>query len=240
MAKQLDGRAVNDLIIADDGAQGRGGAGIRGRRLLAEAQRYKEQGADKPFLDVWFADAQNGYVVGAYNLIFAHDDGGKTWQSWFDRTDNPRFLNLYSIRPAAGELFIAGEGGPGAQARPRGAAIPRGCRSPYNGSFFGVDRRRPAVVVFGLRGNVFRSDDGGATWTKVDAGLPATIVGGHAHRGRDTCSRFRRPRRGQHRRRPHLRQVTLSRRRCRSPESPMPARASLRSSGPRGAAVVAR
>ncbi len=35
----------------------------------------------------------------------------------------------------------------------------------------------PSVVVFGLRGNVYRSDDGGATWAKVDAGLPASIVG---------------------------------------------------------------
>jgi hypothetical protein len=30
---------------------------------------------------------------------------------WFDRTDNPKLLNLYSIRPAAGGLFIAGEAG---------------------------------------------------------------------------------------------------------------------------------
>ena len=71
----------------------------------------QEQGADKPFLDVWFADDKNGYVVGAYNLIFRTADGGKTWEPWFDRTDNPKFFNLYAIRPAAGGLYIAGEGG---------------------------------------------------------------------------------------------------------------------------------
>ncbi len=114
--------------------------------------------------------------VGAYNLIFRTGDGGKTWEPWFDRTDNPKFFNLYAIRPAGGELFIAGEGGlvlklDSAAQRFRALTI------PYNGSFFGVADAAPAVVVFGLRGNVYRSEDRGATWTKVDAGLPATIVG---------------------------------------------------------------
>ena len=34
-----------------------------------------------------------------------------------------------------------------------------------------------AVLVFGLRGNVYRSDDGGKTWAKVEAGLQAAVVG---------------------------------------------------------------
>jgi photosystem II stability/assembly factor-like uncharacterized protein len=33
------------------------------------------------------------------------------------------------------------------------------------------------VLVYGLRGNAFRSVDDGTTWTKVDTKLPATIVG---------------------------------------------------------------
>jgi len=33
------------------------------------------------------------------------------------------------------------------------------------------------VLVYGLRGNAFRSTDGGASWTRIDARLPATIVG---------------------------------------------------------------
>ena len=48
---------------------------------------------------------------------------------------------------------------------------------PYNGSFFGIAAAGNAVVAFGLRGNVYRSDDGGPTWAKVDAGLPAAVVG---------------------------------------------------------------
>ena len=174
---QLSGSTANDLLVAAmERKVAAEPASADAKKLLAEAQRYKEQGADKPFLDVWFADAQNGYAVGAYNLIARTRDGGRTWEPWFDRTDNPKFFNLYAIRPAAGELFIAGEGGlvlklDGATQRFRALTV------PYNGSFFGVADTRSAVVVFGLRGNAFRSEDRGATWAKIDAGLPASIVG---------------------------------------------------------------
>jgi photosystem II stability/assembly factor-like uncharacterized protein len=152
------------------------------RKLLEEAHRFQEQGADKPFLDVWFADARTGYAVGAYNLIFRTQDGGNTWESWFDRTENPRLFNLYAIRPAAGELYIAGESGLVLKldtAAQRFSAVP----TPYNGSYFGVADAGSRVVVFGLRGNVYASGDGGRSWDKVDAGLSASVVA--AARGQD-------------------------------------------------------
>jgi photosystem II stability/assembly factor-like uncharacterized protein len=114
--------------------------------------------------------------VGAYNLIFRTNDGGKTWEPWFDRTDNPKFFNLYAIRRVAGELYIAGEGGLVLKLDASGQRF-KGLVTPYNGSYFGIADAGNAVLVFGLRGNVFRSEDRGATWTKVDAGLPAAIVG---------------------------------------------------------------
>lgn len=176
--KQLDGRAVNDLILAD--VQAKLAASPESpelQALVAEAERFKEQGPDKPFLDVWFENESHGFVVGAYNLILETTDGGRTWQSWFDRVTNPRFMTLYSIRPAAGGLFIAGEAGVVFRLDPvarRFDAVP----VDYAGSLFGVADAGDAVLVFGLRGNAFRSTDGGATWTRVDSRLPATIVGG--------------------------------------------------------------
>jgi len=174
---QLDGRKANDLLVAAmERAVAAEPSSAAAKALLTEAQRYKEQGADKPFLDVWFSDAKNGYVVGAYNLIFHTEDGGATWESLFDRTDNPKFFNLYAIRPVAGELYIAGESGLAMKLDPatkRFVAL----GVPYNGSFFGVAGAGSSVLVFGLRGNVYRSDDAGKTWAKTDAGLPAAIVG---------------------------------------------------------------
>jgi photosystem II stability/assembly factor-like uncharacterized protein len=174
---QLDGRKANEqLLAAMERKAAAEPSSADAKALLAEAQRYKDQGADKPFLDIWFADENNGYAVGAYNLIVHTTDGGKTWEPQFDRTENPKFFNLYAIRPAAGGLFIAGEGGlvlklDAATQRFKAQDV------PYKGSFFGVVDAGPAVLVFGLRGNVFRSDDGGKTWAKIDAGLAAAVVG---------------------------------------------------------------
>jgi photosystem II stability/assembly factor-like uncharacterized protein len=175
--KQLDGRAVNDLILADVRAKLAASPDSAGlQALAAEAERNQEHGPDKPFLDVWFEDELHGYVVGAYNLLLATADGGKTWESWFDRIENPRFMNLYAIRPAAGGVYIVGEGGTVQKLDPLARRF-RSVSVDYAGSFFGIADAGDAVLVFGLRGNAFRSTDGGASWTKVDAKLPATIVG---------------------------------------------------------------
>ena len=173
---QLTGRTANDLLVAAmERKVATEPASSEARRLLAEAKRFQAQGADKPFLDVWFADRLNGYAVGGYNLIFRTRDGGKTWEPWFDRTDNPKLFNLYAIRPAAGGLYVAGEGGLVLKldvAQQRFRSVP----TPYNGSYFGIADAGTAVVVFGLRGSVYTSGDGGATWSLVNAGLPAAVV----------------------------------------------------------------
>jgi photosystem II stability/assembly factor-like uncharacterized protein len=173
---QLDGRKANALILEATARRLEADpASAEAKKLHAEAQRFVAQGADKPFLDVWFADAAEGYVVGAYNLIFRTGDGGATWAPWFDRTDNPKFLNLYAVRPVAGELYVAGESGlvmklDAAQGRFRALDV------PYQGSFFGLAAANASVLAYGLRGSVFRSDDAGRSWVKVDAGLRAAVV----------------------------------------------------------------
>jgi len=176
--KQLDGRAVNELVLTD--IQAKLAAEPEStllQGLATEAERNKEQGPDKPFLDVWFESDTTGYVVGAYGLLLKTTDGGQTWQSWFDRADNPRLMNLYAIRPAAGNLYIAGEGGTVLRLD---SQTQRFVATPvdYAGSMFGIADTGEAVLVFGLRGNAFRSVDGGTTWTKLDTKLPASIVGG--------------------------------------------------------------
>jgi photosystem II stability/assembly factor-like uncharacterized protein len=173
---QLDGRKANELIVAAMKRKVEAEpTSEQAKKLLDEAMRYSEQGPDKPLLDVWFADASNGFVVGAYNLIFRTSDGGRTWTPWFDRTDNPKFFNLYAISAVAGELYIAGESGLLMKLDP-GAQRFKALSTPYTGSFFGLAAAKTSVLAFGLRGNVFRSDDAGKTWIKVDAGLPAAVA----------------------------------------------------------------
>ena len=170
-ARQLDGRQVGQLMRRQhaDGPAA----------LAAEAARYADQGADKPFLDVWFEDADTGWAVGAFNLIVRTEDAGRTWQSWFDRTDNPKALNLYGIGSAHGTLYAVGEQGLVLRldrASRRWVALP----VPYKGGFFGVigsgSGSRGAVLAYGLRGNVYRSIDAGAQWHKVVLDTPFSIT----------------------------------------------------------------
>ena len=169
---QLDGPRANRAIVED---LARKPATEANKALLAEAVRNVALGADKPFLDVWFADERTGYAIGAYNLIFRTEDGGVTWAPWFDRTDNPKLLNLYAIRPASGALFIAGEAGLVLKLDPAAQRF-RAVELPYSGALFGVTGDGANVVVFGLRGNALRSEDAGKTWKKADTSLVASIV----------------------------------------------------------------
>jgi photosystem II stability/assembly factor-like uncharacterized protein len=173
---QLEGRKANELLLAAmESAVAAQPESDSAKTLLAEAQRFKEQGPDKPFLDVWFADRMNGFAVGAYNLIFATSDGGTSWVPWFDRTENPKLYNLHALRPVSGELWIVGEAGVVLRldrGQQRFVAVP----TPYEGSYFGIADAGGAVLAYGLRGTVYRSADQGASWTKIDARLPATIV----------------------------------------------------------------
>jgi len=175
---QLDGRRANDLLLTYmQQVSDADSASADKKRLLQEAKRFHAQGPDKPFLDLWFSDASTGFVVGAFNMIFRTTDGGLSWRPWFDRTDNPKLFNLYAVRPAAGGIYIAAEGGlvlrldPGSD-RFVAQAV------PYQGSFFGVVGDQDYVLVYGLRGNAYRSDDRGRSWTKAEPGLFASIVGG--------------------------------------------------------------
>jgi photosystem II stability/assembly factor-like uncharacterized protein len=173
---QLDGTRANQALVEDLARK------PAASHLLAEANRNVAQGADKPFLDVWFADRDNGFAVGAYNLAFRTANGGETWEPWFDRIDNPRFYNLYSIRPAGGDVWIAGEGGLLLRLDAAAGRF-RAVRTPYEGSFFGVTGNASRVVAYGLRGNVYASGDRGASWERVNAGLQAAVVAATALNG---------------------------------------------------------
>lgn len=176
--KQLDGRSLGPLLVDYYKAQGGAGVGTEAEKWLAEAERFAAQGAENPFLDVWFADERTGFVVGAFNLILRTADGGQSWEPWLERTDNPQALHLYAIRGEGGEggdVFATGEQGLVLRLDAAAGRF-RAVETPYKGTYFGVAPGQGSVIVFGLRGNAFRSTDGGATWTKLDTGLQEGVT----------------------------------------------------------------
>jgi photosystem II stability/assembly factor-like uncharacterized protein len=81
--------------------------------------------------------------------------------------------NIAAASPST--LYIAAEGGH-LYRTDDGGEIWRELPSPYDGSFFGVKPLGGDVVLaYGLRGNLFRSENAGATWQKVETGTYAML-----------------------------------------------------------------
>lgn len=181
-SKQLDGRQIGDLLIQHYGALAAAEPDNAEWPLrVADGERLKAEGADKPFLDVWFENAQIGYAVGVFNLILATEDGGQHWLPLQDRTENPQSLHLNALNSTGDALYLVGEQGlvrrwDAGQKR----FIP--LSTPYQGSFFGVIGRPGEVLVYGLRGNALRSLDGGVQWQHLQTPLQVSITAGMMER----------------------------------------------------------
>ena len=144
-------------------------------RFMREVNNHISDGAYKSLLDLWFKNETTGYIIGAFNLILRTNDGGKSWVPVMDRVENPRSRHLYSIRPAAKELFIVGEQGLLLKFNLELDSF-NAIESPYRGSFFGVTGKDKFVLVYGLRGNIYRSLNKGESWQKVESGVSTGLV----------------------------------------------------------------
>ncbi len=182
--QRLDGRQAAQLALLAARAGG-------DARAVRQAERLVADGPDKPFFDLHFHDRDHGLVIGAYNLAFSTSDGGRSWQCVSAGIDNPGGLHLYAIRARADMILIAGEQGLALRSDDRGRSFRR-LALPYKGSFFTAEVSDDAgqeLLLAGLRGNVWRSTDGGTDWTL--APLPAQAqasVTGSALAGRQAMS----------------------------------------------------
>lgn len=109
-------------------------------------------------------------AFGAFGLLLTSDDGGRTWTR--REVSTPDFdRHLYALVALDGATWLlAGESGTLALTHDAGRHW-SGLTSPYQGSFFGLAHTADnAILAFGMRGHVFRSDDLGGSWTAVDTG----------------------------------------------------------------------
>lgn len=128
------------------------------------AARLVEDGPDKPWLQLLVEDAQRLTLVGAFNNALHSEDGGRNWRWISVELPNPKGYHLYGLVKSGEAQWVVGE---------QGLMLRRGVgktaftaqAGPYEGSYFGIVALEALhLVVYGLRGHVFHSTDGGLHW----------------------------------------------------------------------------
>ena len=175
--RQLDGSLAAQLALRAAQAKAEQAPGNEAaKKQLDDAQRLVSDGADKPFLDLYFENDQVGFIVGAYGLMFRTEDGGKSWQPWMDRLDNPKGDHLYAIRVTGKTVYLAGERGLFLRSTDGGDKFTR-LETPYKGTFFTMAVSGSGeLVLAGMRGNAYWSGNQGKSFTKVEAPAPVTFA----------------------------------------------------------------
>jgi len=161
----------------------------------------------KPLMDILFLDANNGLAVGAYGSCYETVDAGKTWKArkLFEAPKAPatpakknkaadiddgkgdkgidkggeedRHLNAI-VKLGANRLLVVGEAGMLLKSDDAGKTWSK-LPSPYKGSFFGaIQAQDGSVIIYGLRGKIFRSTDAALKdWKAVDNKSVASVMG---------------------------------------------------------------
>jgi photosystem II stability/assembly factor-like uncharacterized protein len=175
-SKQLDGKLAAQLEL--QGAQAQSASDPQGaQRRLSAAQQLVADGADKPFLGVYFADPQHGLVVGAYGLAMLTDDAGVHWRSVGNELENPDGMHLYAILGDSQGVMIAGEQGTLLRGSALGQPFSR-VQSPYHGTWFGAVHVAPGQdLIFGLKGNAYRLEEG-SQWQSIETGEHSSLTAG--------------------------------------------------------------
>ncbi|RTL52438.1 MAG: hypothetical protein EKK46_10815 [Rhodocyclaceae bacterium] len=176
-SRQLDGLKAAALAMeeAEFVAKSPNGARPDAIALIRNAKQLAADGADKPFLDLYFENEKSGLVVGAYGIAYRTLDGGKTWTPWMGHLDNPKGLHLNAVRATPSGIWIVGE---------RGLVLRAGSlmqdftvvKTPYGGSYFTALALEDGVVIAGLKGHAYLTVNSGKRWTDVSLPVPISSV----------------------------------------------------------------
>ena len=176
--KQLDGYQLNDQGLAYYGGLAQENPDNEAYAMvLGEFEFAAEQGADKPFLRVFFTDDRQGFAAGAYGLSVATTDGGANWVPVMEHGPLA-FRHVFDYEIVGDRFFLTQEmgyilSGQTGQRTSVASIIPF-----YDGSFYTmISSERGDLVVAGLRAAAFRSDDGAQTWELLDLPTSASING---------------------------------------------------------------
>lgn len=173
-SKQLDGRQAEKLFTKHFQGLAAAGDDSAAAYLGAVKLNYAD-GPEQALMDVWFSDNDNGFVVGTFGTILATRDGGKSWQSWMERVDNPELLHYNAIAGVGGDVFIASERGIVFKLdKQANKFFP--IETGYTGTFFNIDGKGSTAIAVGLRGTAYETNDSGETWELVPTAIKSALT----------------------------------------------------------------
>ncbi|MCZ8133105.1 MAG: YCF48-related protein [Steroidobacteraceae bacterium] len=123
--------------------------------------RY-EPDREQPLLDVWFADANVGLAVGAFATIYRTADGGATWEP-----------AEFAPAPVAGAAARATPGTPDEDLD--AMAEDEEVTEPHLNAVAASSTGK--LYLAAEAGNLYRSDDAGATWTQLASPYEGSFFG---------------------------------------------------------------
>lgn len=166
-------------------AAGHGGVLIATRDGGESWTQLANLGANTVPFALRFSADERGWVVGAFGYAASSPDGGKSWQTLRVSTGEFADQHLYAMFSGPGQrLWITAEGGSLYFSDDAGASF-RALALPYKGSIWGgLALDDHTILVWGMRGKLLKSIDGGKTWNEVASGTDQALTAG-VLRGRE-------------------------------------------------------
>jgi photosystem II stability/assembly factor-like uncharacterized protein len=134
-----------------------------------------------PLMDVWFATPEQGWASGAYGTLLYTANGGRNWEDWSHKLDNPEELHLNGVAgDGRGGMYLASEWGTVFRSG-NGGETWEALETGYDGSYFGViiNPESGDIFAYGLRGTIYRAADD-HEWQPLDSGVVASLFGATA------------------------------------------------------------
>jgi photosystem II stability/assembly factor-like uncharacterized protein len=138
-------------------------------------KRYKPE-EERFYMSVNFVSPQQGYVLGTDGELWITEDAGETWKLTLLSVEEWYQNHLFAIEQITDTSLVVSERGGIFYSKDKFSnwqVVP----SPYEGSFFGVNKLAKDFVVFGMSGNLYLLDSETLEWKKINSKTDQFLLG---------------------------------------------------------------
>jgi len=131
-----------------------------------KVNRYKPED-ERFYMSVKFFSEKLGYVLGTDGELWVTEDAGKSWQLTILSVEEWYQNHLFSIEKMDESAIVIGERG-GVFTSTDGLTEWQPLVSPYEGSFFGINKIEDQFVAFGMSGKLYLINSASLAWKKIE------------------------------------------------------------------------